>query len=112
MYYRIVSIHASTLTQVVPTGKELNGEMPDVDPVITRGRVHYPCTENGGIFWFGEDVVIEQLSSGSWKIIDHEKNEVRPVPAVPFKLNGGEGLSISGGTKAICVARSDILQVS
>ena len=111
MFYRIVSIHASTITQKMQPGKTLTGEMPDVDPVIGRGTVGYDCVENGGIFWFGEDVVVEQLSSGTWKIIDHLKNVVRDTPQTPFKINGGEGLSITGEKKAICVARLDMMQV-
>lgn len=120
--YCILNFTPVELIHILASG-DFDGSKPEqtgltfdlVEPVVSGGRAAWVGLTKGGFFNFDKrPLVIEALfaegCTASWKITDKDGNEIRSVPATPFKLSPYEKLkatSTGGSTNAKvgCVAR-------
>ena len=118
MHYQVVGVTPSTLSHAKTQGS-LTGVLPVLEegvlanPSVSAGLAEWKDLTDGGLFnFYKKSIVIESLSTGTWKIGRFKDNvftELRTIPSVvPFKLCPGEALQFSGSQKCYCVARLDV----
>jgi hypothetical protein len=114
--YEVLGVQPSLLVHTMASGN-LDGNLPrtaaltalELDPTVSAGKATWTALTAGGFFNFTKKaVIVEALSSGTWKIVDDSLTQLRATPSTPFRLTPGEKLQISGVATASVVARLDI----
>ena len=115
--YEVLGVQPTLLVHTMATGN-LDGNLPrtaaktalELDPTVTAGKATWDDLTAGGLFNFTKKaVIVEALSTGTWKIVDGALNVLRTTPtSLPFKLAPDEKLQVTAVATAYVVARLDI----